>query len=117
MRPFLYPDELRPYRKVGPSDLCTRPREPNLIPEDRQIKPAITSSNIQTDINPYRLHLRDLAENFKKAVPHTPGFTIEIRVLSIAVNFMKPTTMLYCNFFAMEEVGDERQLPCPSDMG
>ena len=43
-----------------------------------------------------------LAENVKKGVLQAGGMPVEIPVLSLSENFMKPTTMLYRNLLAME---------------
>jgi dihydroxy-acid dehydratase len=73
-----------------------------LGPEDWVGKPVIAILNTWSDINPCHLHFKVLAENVKKGVLQAGGMPIEIPVLSLPENFMKPTTMLYRNLLAME---------------
>lgn len=101
------PDQLRSYRWFGPNDLRSfghrsRARQLGLGPEDWQGKPVIAILNTWSEINPCHLHFKVLAENVKKGVLQAGGMPIEIPVLSLSENFMKPTTMLYRNLLAME---------------
>ena len=101
------PEQLRSFRWFGPNDLRTfgqrsRLRQMGLGPEDWVGKPVIAILNTWSEINPCHLHFKVLAENVKKGVLQAGGMPIEIPVLSLAENFMKPTTMLYRNLLAME---------------
>lgn len=101
------PEELRSFRWFGPNDLRTfgqrsRLRQMGLGPADWVGKPVIAILNTWSDINPCHLHFKILAENVKKGVLQAGGMPLEIPVLSLAENFMKPTTMLYRNLLAME---------------
>ena len=101
------PEQLRSFRWFGPNDLRTfgqrsRLRQMGLGPEDWVGKPVIAILNTWSEINPCHLHFKILAENVKKGVLQAGGMPIEIPVLSLAENFMKPTTMLYRNLLAME---------------
>ena len=103
----LTPEELRSYRWFGPNDLRSfghrsRARQLGLGPEDWQGKPVIAILNTWSEINPCHLHFKVLAENVKKGVLQAGGMPVEIPVLSLSENFMKPTTMLYRNLLAME---------------
>src|ERR1700743_2544499 len=103
----LSPEQLRSFRWFGPNDLRTfgqrsRLRQMGLGPEDWVGKPVIAILNTWSEINPCHLHFKVLAENVKKGVLQAGGMPIEIPVLSLAENFMKPTTMLYRNLLAME---------------
>jgi len=103
----LTPEELRSYRWFGPNDLRSfghrsRARQLGLGPEDWKGKPVIAILNTWSEINPCHLHFKVLAENVKKGVLQAGGMPIEIPVLSLSENFMKPTTMLYRNLLAME---------------
>jgi dihydroxy-acid dehydratase len=104
---MLKPEELRSYRWFGPNDLRTfgqrsRLRQMGLGPEDWQGKPVIGIINTWSEINPCHLHFKILAENVKKGVLQAGGMPVEIPCMSLSENFMKPTTMLYRNFLAME---------------
>ncbi len=103
----LLPEQLRSFRWFGPNDLRSfghrsRARQMGLGPEDWKGKPVIAILNTWSEINPCHLHFKVLAENVKKGVLQAGGMPIEIPVLSLSENFMKPTTMLYRNLLAME---------------
>lgn len=103
----LLPEQLRSYRWFGPNDLRSfghrsRARQMGLGPEDWKGKPVIAILNTWSEINPCHLHFKVLAENVKKGVLQAGGMPIEIPVISLSENFMKPTTMLYRNLLAME---------------
>lgn len=105
--PRLAPDQLRSFRWFGPNDLRSfghrsRARQMGLGPEDWVGKPVIAILNTWSEINPCHLHFKVLAENAKKGVLQAGGMPVEIPVLSLSENFMKPTTMLYRNLLAME---------------
>jgi dihydroxy-acid dehydratase len=105
--PRLTPTQLRSHRWFGPNDLRSfghrsRARQMGLGPEDWAGKPVIAILNTWSEINPCHLHFKVLAENAKKGVLQAGGMPVEIPVLSLSENFMKPTTMLYRNLLAME---------------
>ena len=106
-RARLSPEQLRSHRWFGPNDLRSfghrsRARQMGLGPEDWAGKPVIAILNTWSEINPCHLHFKVLAENVKKGVLQAGGMPVEIPVLSLSENFMKPTTMLYRNLLAME---------------
>lgn len=65
-------------------------------------KPVIGIINTWSDINPCHTHLRVRAEEVKRGVWAAGGFPVELPAMSLAETFVKPTTMLYRNFLAME---------------
>ncbi|MBB3988113.1 dihydroxy-acid dehydratase [Sagittula marina] len=65
-------------------------------------KPVIAILNTWSDISPCHAHLRDRAEAVKRGVWQAGGFPIELPALSVGEVMVKPTTMLYRNFLAME---------------
>ena len=65
-------------------------------------KPVIGIINTWSDINPCHAHLRERAEDVKRGVLQAGGFPIELPAMSLAETFVKPSTMLYRNFLAME---------------
>ena len=65
-------------------------------------KPVIGIINTWSDINACHGHLRDRAEDVKRGVFQAGGFPIELPAMSLAEPFVKPSTMLYRNFLAME---------------
>ena len=58
--------------------------------------------NTWSEINACHAHLRARAENVKRGVLQAGGFPIELPAMSLAEPFVKPSTMLYRNFLAME---------------
>ena len=65
-------------------------------------KPVIGIINTWSEINPCHAHLRARAENVKRGVLQAGGFPIELPAMSLAETFVKPSTMMYRNFLAME---------------
>ena len=70
--------------------------------EDWAGKPAIAIINTWSGINPCHAHVRERAEDVKRGILQAGGFPIELPALSLAENFVKPTTMLYRNMLAMD---------------
>lgn len=101
------PEELRSYRWLGPDDLRSfgqrsRVMQMGFGPEDWVGKPIIGILNTWSDINPCHAHFRQRVDDVKRGVFQTGGFPIELPALSLAENFVKPTTMLYRNMLAMD---------------
>lgn len=69
---------------------------------DWKNRPCVAIINTWSDINPCHAHFRDRAEAVKRGVLQAGGFPIELPAISLAETFVKPTTMLYRNFLAME---------------
>ncbi|GAC1574113.1 MAG: L-arabinonate dehydratase [Candidatus Elarobacter sp.] len=65
-------------------------------------KPVVGIINTWSDINPCHVHLRARADEVKRGVWQAGGFPLEMPAMSLSENMMKPTTMLYRNFLAME---------------
>ncbi len=70
--------------------------------DDWRGKPVIGIINTWSDINACHAHLRARAEDVKRGVLQAGGFPLELPAISLAEPFVKPTTMLYRNFLAME---------------
>ncbi len=101
------PEELRSYRWLGVNDLRSfghrsRLRQYGYDQVDWGKKPVIGIINTWSDINTCHSHLRQRAEEVKRGVYQAGGFPIELPAMSLAEVFVKPTTMLYRNFLAME---------------
>jgi dihydroxy-acid dehydratase len=106
-RPPKTPDELRSQRWFARADLRafghrSRAKQMGYAAEDFLGKPVIAILNTWSDANPCHAHLRTRAEEVKRGVWQAGGFPLEMPVLSLGETFMKPTTMLYRNFLAME---------------
>jgi dihydroxy-acid dehydratase len=101
------PEELRSFRWLGVSDLRSfghrsRLRQVGYDTADWAGKPVIGIINTWSDINPCHVHLRQRADEVKRGVLQAGGFPIELPAMSLAEVMVKPTTMLYRNFLAME---------------
>ena len=101
------PEELRSYRWLGKNDLRSfghrsRLRQFGYDRADWVGKPVIGIINTWSEINACHGHLRDRAEDVKRGVYQAGGFPIELPAMSLAEPFVKPSTMLYRNFLAME---------------
>lgn len=70
--------------------------------EDWKGKPVIAIVNTWSDINPCHAHFKNRVEDIRRGILQAGGFPIELPALSLSENFVKPTTMLYRNFLAME---------------
>ena len=65
-------------------------------------KPVIGIINTWSDINHCHVHFKDRVEHVKRGILQAGGFPIELPAISLAEPIVKPTTMLYRNFLAME---------------
>jgi dihydroxy-acid dehydratase len=65
-------------------------------------KPVIGIINTWSDINACHGHLRERAGDVKRGIFEAGGFPVELPAMSLAEPFVKPSTMLYRNFLAME---------------
>src|ERR1700752_4338976 len=101
------PEDLRSHRWLGVSDLRSfghrsRLRQFGYDAEDWGGRPVIGIINTWSEINACHAHLRTRAENVKRGVLQAGGFPLELPAMSLAEPFVKPSTMLYRNFHAME---------------
>ena len=100
-------EQLRSHRWFGPDDLRSfghrsRIKQFGLSNEDYLGKPGIGILNTWSELNTCHSHLRERAENVKRGVWQAGGFPVEVPVMSLGEQMMKPTTMLYRNLLAME---------------
>jgi dihydroxy-acid dehydratase len=101
------PETLRSARWFAPDDLRgfghrSRLMQMGYAKEDWAGKPAIAIINTWSGINPCHAHFKERVEDVKRGVLQAGGFPIELPAISLAENFVKPTTMLYRNMLAME---------------
>lgn len=71
-------------------------------PEDWVGRPIIAIINTWSDLNPCHSHFKERVEDVKRGVLQAGGFPVELPAISVSESFVKPTTMLYRNFLAME---------------
>ncbi len=101
------PDELRSHRWFGVDDLRafghrSRAKQMGYSTADFAGKPVIAIINTWSDLNACHMHLRQRAEEIKRGIWQAGGFPVELPAMSLAEPIVKPTTMLYRNFLAME---------------
>lgn len=70
--------------------------------EEFMNKPVIGIINTWSEMSACHAHLRERAEAVKRAVWAAGGYPVELPALSVGEVMVKPTTMLYRNFLAME---------------
>ncbi len=70
--------------------------------EDWEGKPIIAILNTWSDLGNCHGHFKERVQDVKRGVLQAGGFPIELPALSLAENYVKPTTMLYRNLLAME---------------
>ena len=101
------PQEFRSYRWYGEADLRSfghrsRTMQMGYDAEDWSGKPVIGIINTWSDLAHCHAHFKDRVEQVKRGVLQAGGFPIELPAISLAEPIVKPTTMLYRNFLAME---------------
>jgi dihydroxy-acid dehydratase len=101
------PEQLRSHRWFGVDDLRSfghrsRAKQMGYGPEDYAGKPVIAILNTWSDINQCHLHFRERVQDVRRGILQAGGFPLELPAISLSEPFVKPTTMLYRNFLAME---------------
>jgi dihydroxy-acid dehydratase len=71
-------------------------------PKDWVGRPVIAILNTWSDINPCHAHFKLRVEDVKRGVLQAGGFPVELPGISLAEQYVKPTTMLYRNMLAMD---------------
>ena len=79
--------------------------------EDLLGRPIVAIVNTWSDLSPCHAHLRERAEAVKRGVLMAGGLPFELPAMSLGEVLVKPTTMLYRNFLAMEVEELLRSLP------
>ena len=106
-RPRLEPEQLRSYRYLGPDDLRSfghrsRQKQSGFGTDEFAGKPVIGILNTWNDLISCHAHFKQRVEEVKRGVWQAGGFPVEIPVMGLSETFMKPTSMYYRNFLAME---------------
>ena len=70
--------------------------------QDVMGRPIIGVINTWSDLSPCHAHLRERAESVKRGVLLAGGLPLELPAMGLGEVLVKPTTMLYRNFLAME---------------
>ena len=100
-------DELRSARWFAPDDFRSfghrsRAMQMGYDHADWTGKPVIAIVNTWSDINNCHSHFKQRVEDVKRGIFQAGGFPIELPAISLAENFVKPTTMMYRNLLAIE---------------
>jgi len=101
------PSRLRSQRWFGADDIRAfahrqRTQQMGMRREEFMHRPVIGIINTWSDMSPCHAHLRDRADCVKRGVWQAGGYPVELPALSVGEVMVKPTTMLYRNFLAME---------------
>ncbi len=101
------PEELRSHRWFGVQDLRafghrSRIKQIGFDAPDYAGKPVIGIINTWSDINHCHTHFKQRVEDVKRGIFQAGGFPLELPAISLAEPMVKPTTMFYRNFLAME---------------
>ncbi|GAB1579958.1 L-arabinonate dehydratase [Bordetella petrii] len=100
-------DDLRSARWMAHDDLRSFGHRSRMMqmgygPQDWAGRPVIAIINTWSDLNPCHSHFKQRVEDVKRGVLQAGGFPVELPAISVSESFVKPTTMLYRNFLAME---------------
>ncbi|WP_407526314.1 L-arabinonate dehydratase [Methylobacterium oryzisoli] len=101
------PDQLRSARWFLPDDFRSfghrsRMNQMGYAAEDYVGRPVIAIINTWSDFNQCHAHFKQRVEDVKRGVLQAGGFPVELPAISLSESKVKPTTMLYRNFLAME---------------
>jgi len=88
-----------------------RAQQMGLRREDVLDRPIVAVVNTWSELSPCHVHLRERAESVKRGVLMAGGYPFELPAMSLGEVMVKPTTMLYRNFLAMEVEELLRSLP------
>ncbi|NDB66457.1 MAG: dihydroxy-acid dehydratase [Methylocystaceae bacterium] len=100
-------DTLRSARWFGPDDFRSfghrsRMNQMGYASEEYAGKPVIAIINTWSDLNQCHAHFKQRVEDVRRGILQAGGFPVELPAISLSESKVKPTTMLYRNFLAME---------------
>ena len=101
------PESLRSARWFAPDDLRSMGHRSRFMqmgygPDDWVGKPVIAIVNTWSDVNQCHSHFKQRVDDVKRGVLQAGGFPVELPAISLSEPIVKPTTMMYRNFLAME---------------
>ncbi len=101
------PAELRSARWFAPDDLRSfghrsRMNQIGYAVEEFAGKPVIGIINTWSDLAQCHAHFKHRVDDVKRGILQAGGFPVELPAISLSESKVKPTTMLYRNFLAME---------------
>src|SRR3954465_6875845 len=100
-------EDLRSFKWFGVKDLRSfghrsRALQMGYTREDFSGKPVIAIINTWSDLNPCHAHFKQRVEEVKRGVWQAGGFPVELPAHSVSETYLKPSSMMYRNFLAME---------------
>jgi dihydroxy-acid dehydratase len=101
------PDALRSARWFAPDDFRSFGHRSRMLQmgygsEDYAGKPVIAIVNTWSDAQQCHAHFKQRVDDVKRGVLQAGGLPLELPAISLSEPMVKPTTMLYRNFLAME---------------
>ncbi len=101
------PEELRSHRWLGREDMRSYNHRSRFMQmgygeDDWAGRPVIAIINTWSDINQCHSHFKHRVEDVKRGVLQAGGLPLELPAISLSEPIVKPSTMLYRNFLAME---------------
>jgi dihydroxy-acid dehydratase len=101
------PDDLRSARWFAKDDFRSFGHRSRVLqmgygPEDFIGKPVIAIVNTWSDANQCHTHFKQRVEDVKRGILQAGGWPLELPAISLSESMVKPTSMLYRNFLAME---------------
>ena len=105
--PLKTPDQLRSARWFAADDFRSfghrsRVMQMGYSAADYAGKPVIAIVNTWSDANQCHSHFKQRVDDVKRGVLQAGGWPLELPAISLSESLVKPTTMLYRNFLAME---------------
>ena len=101
------PESLRSARWFAPDDFRSfgqrsRMNQMGYSAADYFGKPIVGIVNTWSDLNQCHAHFKQRVEDVRRGILQAGGFPVELPAISLSETNVKPTTMLYRNFLAME---------------
>ena len=101
------PETLRSYRWYGTAHLRSfahrqRTMQIGFRRKDFVGRPVIGLINTWSEMSTCHYHLRERAEEIRRGIWRAGGFPVELPAMSLGEVMVKPSTMFYRNFLAME---------------
>ncbi|CAN7274249.1 L-arabinonate dehydratase [Acidovorax sp. LjRoot194] len=101
------PDSLRSARWFAADDFRSFGHRSRVLQmgygyDDWMGKPVIAIINTWSDANQCHSHFKQRVDDVKRGILQAGGFPLELPAISLSESMVKPTTMLYRNFLAME---------------
>ena len=100
-------DQLRSARWFAPDDLRSFGHRSRMVQmgyavDEFKGRPVIGIINTWSDFAQCHAHFKTRVEDVKRGILQAGGFPVELPAISLSESTVKPTTMLYRNFLAME---------------